>query len=134
MTFSTAISRPLQLVARALQWSSAVIVMGLTSYFIKVGPKGQHLIYQEVIVRTFPLLLGFEMPPRKKSKSNTTALGRPFRCLLPARLHLALLAHCAEQVRPDDRRGLLVPVCAHPDPSIFLSVKPIRSWSMLTPQ
>lgn len=66
MTFSTAISRPLQLVARALQWSSAVIVMGLTSYFIKVGPKGQHLIYQEVIVRTFPLLLGFENAPMKK--------------------------------------------------------------------
>ncbi|KAJ5886016.1 uncharacterized protein N7473_008690 [Penicillium subrubescens] len=49
MIFSTAIARPLQLVTRTLQWSSAVIVMGLTSYFIKQGPKGQHLIYQEVI-------------------------------------------------------------------------------------
>ncbi|CEJ61614.1 hypothetical protein PMG11_10144 [Penicillium brasilianum] len=49
MIFSTTIARPLQLVTRFLQWSSAVIVMGLTSYFIKQGPKGQHLIYQEVI-------------------------------------------------------------------------------------
>ncbi|KAF3401937.1 hypothetical protein F1880_009894 [Penicillium rolfsii] len=49
MMFSTAIARPLQLIIRTLQWSSAVIVMGLTSYFIKEGPKGQHIIYQEVI-------------------------------------------------------------------------------------
>lgn len=51
MAFSTAISRPLQLASRALQWCSAVIVMGLTSYFINRGPHGQHIIYQEVIVR-----------------------------------------------------------------------------------
>lgn len=49
MIFSTAIARPLQLVTRALQWSSAVIVMGLTSFFIARGPKGQHIIFQEVI-------------------------------------------------------------------------------------
>ncbi|KAJ5119335.1 hypothetical protein N7448_010004 [Penicillium atrosanguineum] len=49
MAYSTAISRPLQLATRTLQWISAVIVMGLTSYFISVGPTGQHLIYQEVI-------------------------------------------------------------------------------------
>lgn len=51
MAFSTAISRPLQLATRALQWCSAVIVMGLTSWFINRGPHGQHIIYQEVIVR-----------------------------------------------------------------------------------
>jgi hypothetical protein len=51
MAFSTIISRPLQLATRALQWCSAVIVMGLTSYFISKGPHGQHIIYQEVIVR-----------------------------------------------------------------------------------
>ena len=51
MLFSTTIARPLQLVTRVLQWSSAVIVMGLTSYFISRGPRGQHIIYQEVIVR-----------------------------------------------------------------------------------
>ncbi|KAJ5727022.1 hypothetical protein N7493_006049 [Penicillium malachiteum] len=49
MRFSTTIARPLQLVTRTLQWSSAVIVMGLTSYFISKGPRGQHIIYQEVI-------------------------------------------------------------------------------------
>ncbi|KAJ5241691.1 uncharacterized protein N7469_000018 [Penicillium citrinum] len=49
MIFSTTISRPLQLATRTLQWSSAVIVMGLTSYFIKHGPHGQHILYQEVI-------------------------------------------------------------------------------------
>ncbi|KAJ5188972.1 hypothetical protein N7491_005294 [Penicillium cf. griseofulvum] len=49
MSFSTKITRPLQLITRTLQWSSAVIVMGLTSYFIHHGPRGQHTIYQEVI-------------------------------------------------------------------------------------
>ncbi|KAL2832572.1 membrane-associating domain-containing protein [Aspergillus cavernicola] len=46
---SQALTRPLMLVIRSLQWASAVIVMGLTSYFISKGPRGQHLIYQEVI-------------------------------------------------------------------------------------
>ncbi|KAJ5555933.1 hypothetical protein N7513_003575 [Penicillium frequentans] len=45
----SAICRPLQLTNRILQWCSAVIVMGLTSYFISKGPTGQHIIYQEVI-------------------------------------------------------------------------------------
>ena len=52
MAYSTAISRPLQLITRTLQWCSAVIVMSLTSYFISKGPTGQHIIYQQVIVRT----------------------------------------------------------------------------------
>ena len=38
------------MVVRFLQWSSAVIVMGITSYFIKKFPTGQHVIYEEVIV------------------------------------------------------------------------------------
>lgn len=50
MVFSTAVARPLQLVTRTLQWISAVIVMGLTSYFIHHGPHNQNMIYQEVIV------------------------------------------------------------------------------------
>ncbi|PYH97483.1 hypothetical protein BO71DRAFT_318317 [Aspergillus ellipticus CBS 707.79] len=41
--------RPAQLVTRFMQWASAVIVMGITSYFIHKGPRGQHIIYQEVI-------------------------------------------------------------------------------------
>lgn len=103
MMFSTAIARPLQLVIRTLQWSSAVIVMGLTSYFIARGPKGQHIIYQEVIVRapapSSDLKYAYS---KQESKSNTTVPGRYLRRLLPARLHLALHAQCAEQVRPDD--------------------------------
>lgn len=50
MPFSTAIARPLQLGTRVLQWASAVIVMGLTSYFISLGARGEHILYQEVIV------------------------------------------------------------------------------------
>ncbi|KAL2868958.1 uncharacterized protein BJX67DRAFT_379450 [Aspergillus lucknowensis] len=46
---SQALTRPLMLATRALQWISAVIVMGITSYFINKGPRGQHIIYQEVI-------------------------------------------------------------------------------------
>ncbi|KAJ5130008.1 uncharacterized protein N7515_006047 [Penicillium bovifimosum] len=49
MIFSTTIARPLQLATRTLQWMSAVIVMGLTSFFIHRGPRGQHIIFQEVI-------------------------------------------------------------------------------------
>ncbi|KAJ5101286.1 hypothetical protein NUU61_003508 [Penicillium alfredii] len=49
MPFSTTIARPLQLLTRVMQWTSAVIVMGLTSFFISRGPHGQHIIYQEVI-------------------------------------------------------------------------------------
>ncbi|KAJ5087191.1 hypothetical protein N7456_010807 [Penicillium angulare] len=49
MRFSRKIARPLQLVTRTLQWSSAVIVMGLSSYFIMKGPHGQHILYQDVI-------------------------------------------------------------------------------------
>ncbi|RHZ56427.1 uncharacterized protein CDV56_107620 [Aspergillus thermomutatus] len=47
--FSSSVARPLQLITRVMQWSSAVIVMGITSYFIHRGPRGQHIIYQEVI-------------------------------------------------------------------------------------
>ncbi|KAJ9480878.1 hypothetical protein VN97_g12645 [Penicillium thymicola] len=49
MALSTSITRPLQLIIRVLQWSSALIAMGLTSYFIHRGPRGLHTIYQEVI-------------------------------------------------------------------------------------
>ncbi|KAL2005165.1 hypothetical protein VTN00DRAFT_3015 [Thermoascus crustaceus] len=49
MAISTSVTRPLLLITRFMQWSSAVIVMGLVSYFINRGPRGQHIIYQEVI-------------------------------------------------------------------------------------
>ena len=47
---SSTLTRPLQLVTRVLQWSSAVIVMGITSYFINKGPRGLSITYQEIIV------------------------------------------------------------------------------------
>ncbi|GAB1211606.1 hypothetical protein ATERTT37_000729 [Aspergillus terreus] len=50
--FSSTITRPLQLCGRVLQWASAVIVMGITSYFIHKGPRGLSLTYQEVIATT----------------------------------------------------------------------------------
>lgn len=56
MLLSTTVARPLQLLTRFMQWASAVIVMGITSYFIHRGPRGQHIIYDEVIVRLFPLI------------------------------------------------------------------------------
>ncbi|KAL5357596.1 membrane-associating domain-containing protein [Aspergillus floccosus] len=46
---STTITRPVQLAIRVLQWASAVIVMGITSYFINKGPRGLSLTYQEII-------------------------------------------------------------------------------------
>lgn len=53
MALSTSVTRPLQIVLRIMQWCSAVIVMGLTSYFVHKGPHGQHILYQEVIVRAW---------------------------------------------------------------------------------
>lgn len=38
------------LLNRILQWCSAVIVMGLTSYFVTRGLRGEHSKYTEVIV------------------------------------------------------------------------------------
>ncbi|KIN05331.1 hypothetical protein OIDMADRAFT_116226 [Oidiodendron maius Zn] len=40
------------LVNRFLQWSSAVIVVGLTSYFLHKGLRGQHSKYIEIIATT----------------------------------------------------------------------------------
>lgn len=47
---SQSLVKLIQLATRVLQWSSVVIVMGITSYFINKGPHGQHIIYQEIIV------------------------------------------------------------------------------------
>lgn len=70
MMFSTTISRPLQLVTRALQWSSAVIVMGLTSFFISRGPRGRDIIYQEVIVRRPRLHVGHTNTQTNKTRPS----------------------------------------------------------------
>ncbi|KAH1316572.1 hypothetical protein KXX16_001618 [Aspergillus fumigatus] len=66
---STAITRPASLVVRFMQWSSAVIVMGITSYFINKWPHTQHTIYWEVIstmsvVFFLPAFLSPFMPTR----------------------------------------------------------------------
>jgi hypothetical protein len=40
---------------RVMQWASAVIVMGIASYYIhKYSPEGEHIIYAEVIVSITP--------------------------------------------------------------------------------
>jgi hypothetical protein len=102
---SSSVARPLQLITRVMQWSSAVIVMGITSYFIHLGPRGQHLIYQEVIV--CPLLC---IPSCLCTDEIVHTVGR----LLPTGLHLPVRAHGTEQIRPCYRRHLLIPVCFSP--------------------
>jgi hypothetical protein len=59
----TAISMPITILTRFMQWSSAVIVMGITSYFMHNWPKGQHTIYQEVIVCIARIERGFLHDP-----------------------------------------------------------------------
>jgi hypothetical protein len=49
MAISNTLIRPFALVTRFLQWSSAVIVMGLDSYFIHKHHGGVHLIFEECI-------------------------------------------------------------------------------------
>jgi len=49
MAMTDTLLGPGLMAARFLQWASAVIVMGITSYFIHKFPKGQHVIYEEVI-------------------------------------------------------------------------------------
>ncbi|KAF4211425.1 hypothetical protein CNMCM5878_002635 [Aspergillus fumigatiaffinis] len=66
---STTLTRPVSLLVRFMQWSSAVIVMGITSYFINKWPHGQHTIYWEVIstmsvVFFLPAFLSPFMPTR----------------------------------------------------------------------
>jgi hypothetical protein len=48
--FANKLNTVVLLTNRVLQWSSAVIVMGITSYFIQRNLKGEHSKYTEVIV------------------------------------------------------------------------------------
>jgi hypothetical protein len=111
MLFSTTIARPLQLVTRVLQWASAVIVMGLTSYFINRGPRGQHTIYQEVIVRYSRFLPLTDHHRAIISNRKPTYVGCPLRRLLPSGIHFAIHALVVEQICARYRRRLLLPVC-----------------------
>jgi hypothetical protein len=49
MPVSGALSRPILLVTRTLQWISAVITMGIYSYFVKKHNHGVDIIFNEVI-------------------------------------------------------------------------------------
>lgn len=105
MPFSTAIARPLQLGTRVLQWASAVIVMGLTSYFISLGARGEHILYQEVIVWDyFSVIQWFQWANHRT--------GCSFGRFLPSSLPISVPAYCAEQICPRHRYHLLIPVCS----------------------
>lgn len=61
---------PFFLVTNLLIWISAVIVMGIVSYWISQGAGGDHIIYEEVIVRACCLpslahVIGVPMVPRE---------------------------------------------------------------------
>lgn len=106
--FASSITRPVQLVSRVMQWASAVIVMGITSYFIHKGPVGLSLKYQEIIVR-LPLF------PLKRTTSLTRSdTGHHVGRVLPSGFRLALHAHRTRQGRHLHRRDLLLPVRLHP--------------------
>jgi hypothetical protein len=94
MAISTAMTRPVLLVARVMQWVSSVIVLGLVSYFINKGPKphGGHLIYEEVIVSK-PMAMFSSIIGRMTNNIKGCAI----RSLLPACICLALHASHPEQ-------------------------------------
>ena len=77
------------LVNRVLQWSSAVIVMGITSYFIHRNLRGEHSKYTEVIVCTSESFLESMV---QLSSANCTPLRivHNVGCILPARLRIYL--------------------------------------------
>ena len=47
---SATLTLPLALLTRTIQWSSAVIVMGISACMIRKGMRGEHLIFQQSIV------------------------------------------------------------------------------------
>lgn len=49
MAIPGALSRPILLVTRSMQWISAVITMGIYSYFVHKHHGGTHVIFNEVI-------------------------------------------------------------------------------------
>ncbi|OKL62355.1 hypothetical protein UA08_02221 [Talaromyces atroroseus] len=49
MPVSKTLSRPILLATRTMQWISAVITMGIYSYFVKKQHHGVHIIFNEVI-------------------------------------------------------------------------------------
>lgn len=53
MSLTPRVMRPLLLVTRFMQWSSAVIVLGITSYYVHEFPHGAHLTYWLSIVSSY---------------------------------------------------------------------------------
>lgn len=88
---------PVTILTRFMQWSSAVIVMGITSYFMHNWPKGQHTIYQEVIVCIARIDNAFCMI----LVSNMAAVDN-IGCSISARLRVSLCAKSAQQIRYPD--------------------------------
>lgn len=74
---------PLILISDVIIWISAVIVMGILSYFIsKNNNQGTHIIYEEVIVCCNSL----SSPRFRIRVTNTSPTGRPDSRILPWRL------------------------------------------------
>jgi hypothetical protein len=58
-------------ILRVSQWLSAAIVMGISSYFISVGPRHQHALYWEILVS----LTGSTRPSRILSSGVVGYIG-----------------------------------------------------------
>lgn len=74
---STAFSRSLTIFTRCMQYASAAIVVGITSYFINNFRNTEHTVYQEVIVRPH-----VHHPPRSILTSAQSTISLAF--FLPA--------------------------------------------------
>lgn len=98
---SQSLVKLVQLATRVMQWCSVVIVMGITSYFINKGPQGQHIIYQEIIVRSSVLCVCM-------LHILTERIVNHVRRLLPASLHLAVFPYQVGPIRLFDRCDLFI--------------------------
>lgn len=66
---------PFLLISNVIIWISAVIVMGILSYFISVSNQyvSRHIIYEEVIVSSGPTLPEVYPGPHYHTSGRTTA-------------------------------------------------------------
>ncbi|PMD18071.1 hypothetical protein NA56DRAFT_691473 [Hyaloscypha hepaticicola] len=69
VTGNSKLFRSVLVLSRFMQWASAAIVMGIVSYYINHYPKGEHIIYEEVIACT---TLGFFLLPLALSFTKKT--------------------------------------------------------------
>jgi hypothetical protein len=84
--------RPVLFFFRFMQWASAVIVMGIASYYIhQYNPEGEHIIYAEVIVSLsvpHPTTAGRELT-RQQGNHGHCFLYLPPRCCVHEVHHVA---------------------------------------------